>query len=185
MTLIEAERGCELLLGCALVQQSLEHCFGPLPVRWLFVPRLLLALLLVVGVAPLPVLAALCVLGVGALVRFDGAYNGGSGGAGNGSADSFARAVTSGTAGLSSATANANAGSGLATSSARAESRDTGVGNGSACAFDTQLFDEVVGFTNASRINQLHRNSVDRKDFAQSVARGAGKMRDNGAIFAQ
>ncbi len=78
MTLLEAQRGCELLLGCAFVQQSIEHVFGPLTVRWLFVPRLLLALLLIAGVAPLPVLSALFVLGLAALVRFDGAYNGGS-----------------------------------------------------------------------------------------------------------
>ena len=78
MTLLEAQRGCELLLGCAFLQQSIEHCFGPFPVRWLFVPRLLLALLLIAGVAPLAVLAALFVLGLAALVRFDGAYNGGS-----------------------------------------------------------------------------------------------------------
>ena len=78
MTLLEALRGCEVLLGCAFVQQSIEHCFGPLTLRWLFVPRLLLALLLIVGVAPLPTLAALFALGLVALVRFDGAYNGGS-----------------------------------------------------------------------------------------------------------
>ena len=78
MTLLEAQRGCELLLGCAFVQQSIEHWFGPLAVRWLFVPRLLLALLLIAGVAALPVLLALFVLGLAALLRFDGAYNGGS-----------------------------------------------------------------------------------------------------------
>lgn len=85
-----AQRWCEAGLGVALAQQAVEHLIGarpvpglsrrasPMRVPWLFGPRLALSLALLAGVAPLTVLTGLLALGVVALHRFDGPYNGGS-----------------------------------------------------------------------------------------------------------
>ena len=78
MSLEVALRLIEGLLGCALIQQSLEHCARPAPERPLYALRLGLALALATGVHP--ALASGGLLGIGLLLlrRFDGPYNGGS-----------------------------------------------------------------------------------------------------------
>ena len=85
MSMIDALRMCELLLGAAFAQQSIEHCLGPVRALLLFLPRLVLSLLLALtALLALPgpwvvgVEAALLLCAVAGLFRFDGAYNGGS-----------------------------------------------------------------------------------------------------------
>lgn len=73
-----ALRATELLLAWALFQQSAEHLVGPRRDLWIYVPRLVLALVLASGLAPGPTLTALWGLQVALLLRYDGAYNGGS-----------------------------------------------------------------------------------------------------------
>jgi hypothetical protein len=74
----EALRLTELLGGCALLQQSLEHCVGPPAERGLFAVRALLAVALALGLFPGPVAVLLLGLGALSLRRFDGPYNGGA-----------------------------------------------------------------------------------------------------------
>lgn len=76
---------CELLMAVAFTQHSVEHCFGAAKVRGIYVPKLLLAVLLmafIVSDAPswnvVVVEAGLLLCGLAGLLRFDGAYNGGS-----------------------------------------------------------------------------------------------------------
>jgi hypothetical protein len=78
MTLDAALRLTELLLGFALLQQSLEHVTSAWDERLLFAPRAALSVLLMLGIAPAWTTPAL--LGVGLLIlrRFAGPYNGGS-----------------------------------------------------------------------------------------------------------
>ena len=78
MTLESALRMTEILLGCALLQQSLEHCVGPRDEQRVAVPRALLCVALALGF--LPLLVECLLLGFSALTlrRFDGPYNGGS-----------------------------------------------------------------------------------------------------------
>jgi hypothetical protein len=78
MPLESAIRWSELLLGVALVQQSLEHLASHPRERGLFASRLVLAALLALGVVPFAVEAALLVTSLFVLRRFDGPYNGGS-----------------------------------------------------------------------------------------------------------
>jgi hypothetical protein len=78
MNLVESIRLTELLLGFALAQQSVEHIHTQRNEWPLFMPRLLLATLLIIGVQTAWVTAALLLLGVLILHRFQGPYNGGS-----------------------------------------------------------------------------------------------------------
>lgn len=78
MTLDTAVRFSELLMAVAFLQQSAEHLVAPVKERWLHLPRILLAILLIAGAEPLIVEALLLLLGVAALYRFHGPYNGGS-----------------------------------------------------------------------------------------------------------
>lgn len=78
ITLEIGVRLCEVLLGLALAQQSVEHLCMPLSDRRLFALRLVLSLLLVTGAWPAPVLGALLLTSLWILARCDGPYNGGS-----------------------------------------------------------------------------------------------------------
>jgi uncharacterized membrane protein YphA (DoxX/SURF4 family) len=78
MTLDHAMRLTEVLLGLAYCQQSIEHLRSADAERRLHLPRLLLAILLVVGLYPEWLLVALFMLGLMLLHRYDGPYNGGS-----------------------------------------------------------------------------------------------------------
>jgi Vitamin K-dependent gamma-carboxylase len=78
MTLDTSVRATEILVGLAFAQQSGEHLKSQLDTRHLFLPRLLLAILLIVGWQSTWVLLALLVLSLFILRRFDGPYNGGS-----------------------------------------------------------------------------------------------------------
>jgi hypothetical protein len=73
-----ALRLTEVLIGFALLQQSLEHLVASSGERLLFAPRAVLAVLLMLGVAS--EMTALALLGIGVLIlrRFDGPYNGGA-----------------------------------------------------------------------------------------------------------
>jgi hypothetical protein len=78
MSFEAALRLTEILLGFALLQQSLEHVIAVSDERPLFVPRALFSVSLMLGV--MPVVSSLALLGLGGamLSRFDGPYNGGS-----------------------------------------------------------------------------------------------------------
>lgn len=78
MTLELTIRCCEILLGFALVQQSLEHLAMPLTDRLLFGIRLILALMLAVGIGTAAAEALLLLTSAIILKRCDGPYNGGS-----------------------------------------------------------------------------------------------------------
>ncbi len=78
MTLAFALRLTEILLGLAFFQQSLEHFHAQKDERHLFLPRLVLSLLLMLGFHTQWVCLALVILGLLILKRFQGPYNGGS-----------------------------------------------------------------------------------------------------------
>jgi len=78
VTLELAIRLCELLLGAALVQQSLEHLAMPVTDRLLFGARLLLAVMMVAGIGNGVAEALLLLSSALILKRCDGPYNGGS-----------------------------------------------------------------------------------------------------------
>ena len=78
MTLEAALRATEVLLALAFLQQSLEHLLYPRSERLLFATRAVLALMLMWGGAPLPVLLVLSLHSIWMLHRFAGPYNGGS-----------------------------------------------------------------------------------------------------------
>lgn len=78
MTLELTVRLCELLLGLALAQQSLEHLAMPVTPRILFGMRLLLALMMVAGIGSAIAEALLLLSSALILKRCDGPYNGGS-----------------------------------------------------------------------------------------------------------
>lgn len=77
MSLVEAVRWSEILLGLAFVQQSLEHLVAPRDERLWHGLRLPLAVALVCGWQTGPVLLLLLGVGLALLARFDGPYNGG------------------------------------------------------------------------------------------------------------
>ena len=78
MTLESATRLTEVLLALAFIQQSLEHLRGFPSERALFLARIGLCLLVILGVgAPWP-LVGLAILSLLILQRFQGPYNGGS-----------------------------------------------------------------------------------------------------------
>lgn len=78
MILDDAIRLTEILLSVALIQQSLEHLFGLPDERPHYALRLILAVLLIAGVQPAWICAALFVNALFILRRFQGPYNGGS-----------------------------------------------------------------------------------------------------------
>lgn len=78
MSLDDAIRLTEILLSVALIQQSLEHLFGLADERPHYAIRLVLALLLIAGVYPPWICAALFLNALFILRRFRGPYNGGS-----------------------------------------------------------------------------------------------------------
>jgi hypothetical protein len=78
MTLELAVRWSEIMLGFALLQQSLEFMRGQGIEKTLGVSRLLLALLLMLGLQPLVIETALLGVSLMMLRRFQGPYNGGS-----------------------------------------------------------------------------------------------------------
>ncbi|NQU70499.1 MAG: HTTM domain-containing protein, partial [Rhodospirillales bacterium] len=78
MSLDDAIRLTEILLALAFLQQSIEHVRAPGNERVLFMPRILLSLLLLLGFQTQWVTLALVLLGLFILRRFQGPYNGGS-----------------------------------------------------------------------------------------------------------
>lgn len=75
MSLVEAIRLTEILLGLALFQQSVEH----IKAEWnIFLPRLFLAVLLIIGFHTAWVAVLLLFSGLAALHIFQGPYNGGA-----------------------------------------------------------------------------------------------------------
>lgn len=78
MTLETAMRATEMLLAWAFIQQSAEHLCRPTDGRWLFLLRLACSLALLLGVLTLWSLAALAIISLIMLHRFEGPYNGGS-----------------------------------------------------------------------------------------------------------
>ena len=78
MELDEAVRLTEILMGFAFAQQSLEHIRSFTNERLIFIPRLLLALLLMLGYQTAWVSGLLLLVGLAILHRFQGPYNGGA-----------------------------------------------------------------------------------------------------------
>ena len=78
MTLDAAARLSEILLGLALIQQSLEHLRRFRDERMLFAARIALCVLVILGLAQPWPLVALAGLSLVILGRFQGAYNGGA-----------------------------------------------------------------------------------------------------------
>lgn len=78
MTLEYAMRLTEILMGLAFLQQSAEHIHGSKVEKCLFLPRIVLSVLLIIGFQTQWVCLALVVLGLFILKRFQGPYNGGS-----------------------------------------------------------------------------------------------------------
>jgi len=73
-----AVRLTEILMGFAFAQQSIEHLKAQTSERFLFLARLLLALLLIIGVQTTWVVALLLLLALVLLQRYQGPYNGGA-----------------------------------------------------------------------------------------------------------
>lgn len=73
-----AIRSTEILLALAFIQQSAEHLTGPRDEKILFIMRLVLSVLLLLGIQTQWVLLAQVILGLFVLKRFQGPYNGGS-----------------------------------------------------------------------------------------------------------
>jgi hypothetical protein len=78
MNLELAIRLTEIMLGLAFIQQSAEHLVAPRVTQRLFVPRIVLSILLIVGLWVPWVCAVLAVNALFILKRFQGPYNGGS-----------------------------------------------------------------------------------------------------------
>lgn len=78
MSFEAAVRLTEILMALCFLQQSAEHLTGDARERLIFAPRLVLSLLLFAGIAVPWILLGLLALGLAALVRFQGPYNGGS-----------------------------------------------------------------------------------------------------------
>ena len=78
MSLDDAVRLTEILLALAFLQQSIEHIYAPRDERRLFLPRIFLSILLLLGVQTQWVCLALVILGLFILKRFQGPCNGGS-----------------------------------------------------------------------------------------------------------
>lgn len=78
MSLDAALRLTEILLGLALLQQSVEHLYGPKRDRLLFAARASLCALLVCGLFTSAALAGLALFSLLILRRYNGPYNGGA-----------------------------------------------------------------------------------------------------------
>lgn len=78
MSLDIAIRLTEILLAFALIQESIEHIYGPRDEQKLFLPRMILSALLLAGLWTKWILLALFINGILTLKRFQGPYNGGS-----------------------------------------------------------------------------------------------------------
>ena len=78
MTLDMAIRLTEILLGFSFAQQSIEHINRFVNEQRLFIARLLLAILLIIGFQTIWVVSLLLVLGLRILQRYQGPYNGGA-----------------------------------------------------------------------------------------------------------
>lgn len=78
MTLADAQRLTEILLALAFIQQSLEHLSATPDMRVLFSMRILLSILLIAGLDPRVIELGLLIVGLLALYRYQGPYNGGS-----------------------------------------------------------------------------------------------------------
>lgn len=78
MTFDEAMRLTELLLGFAFAQQSIEHLAARRSEQLIFIPRLFLSILLMLGFYTGWVILLLMLFGLMQLYRFQGPYNGGS-----------------------------------------------------------------------------------------------------------
>lgn len=78
MELENAIRLTEILMGLAFAQQSIEHFKSAANERILFIPRLILSLLLIVGFQTAWVTLLLLLTGLAILQRFQGPYNGGA-----------------------------------------------------------------------------------------------------------
>lgn len=73
-----AIRFTEIFLALAFIQQSAEHVLSFKNERVLFIPRIILSILLLLGIGTSWVCLALVVLSLFILRRFQGPYNGGS-----------------------------------------------------------------------------------------------------------
>lgn len=78
MMIEDALRLTEVLLGLAFIQQSTEHLVGSRNEKIIFIPRLILSILLVIGFQTPFACLGLIVTAFYALHRFHGPYNGGS-----------------------------------------------------------------------------------------------------------
>ncbi len=78
MTMELAIRLTEIIMGFAFAQQSIEHFKSSFDERIIFIPRFILAILLIVGFYTAWVIALLLILGLVLLNRFQGPYNGGA-----------------------------------------------------------------------------------------------------------
>jgi len=78
MSLHDAIRLTEILLGFAFTLQSIEHLKSFSNERFLFMPRLILAVLLIIGFHTAWVVFLLFLLSLAILNRFQGPYNGGA-----------------------------------------------------------------------------------------------------------
>ncbi|MDH5445529.1 MAG: HTTM domain-containing protein [Gammaproteobacteria bacterium] len=78
MSLIEAIRYTEILMGLAFMQQSIEHLRSFRNEQLIFLARLILSLLLVAGIQTSWVTGLLLLSALAMLHRFQGPYNGGS-----------------------------------------------------------------------------------------------------------
>lgn len=78
MTLESAIRLTGLLIGFAFFLQSIEHLFRARDGRVFFAVRAVFSLWLISGILPTVAAAALFIMGVQGLRKFDGPYNGGS-----------------------------------------------------------------------------------------------------------
>ncbi len=78
MSLDYAIRLTEMLMGFAFAQQCIEHFKSQASERNLFIVRLLLAIMLIIGFQTRWVAALLLLLGLAILRRFQGPYNGGA-----------------------------------------------------------------------------------------------------------
>lgn len=73
-----ALRLTEIMLGFAFILQSIEHLRGPKNEQILYIPRLVLSALLMLGLWTPWVCLGLVIIGLFILNRFQGPYNGGS-----------------------------------------------------------------------------------------------------------
>ena len=78
MSLDYAIRLTEILVAIAFLQQSIEHVQAPKDEQRLFLPRIVLSVLLLLGFQTRWVCIGLVILGLFILKRFQGPYNGGS-----------------------------------------------------------------------------------------------------------